>query len=186
MHRASRKVLLLGGTTLALVAVPAVSAQAKVLHITGQTSTITPSSAVTSFLAAHKVSVTAIGPATISNGSVTLPIVGGTVKTPNLNGKLINAGGLRFTRNGHSITLSDFAATRHGRTNAVTAKVDGRRVTVAHATGVHLTVSGKTGTITGELRLSAGAARAIDRFAGHKLVKAGADLGSFTSTVTVA
>ena len=77
-------------------------------------------------------------------------------------------------------------ATRHGATNTVTAKVDGRRLNVAQATAVHLTTSGKTGTITGELKLSAGAARAIDHFAGRHLVSAGADLGSFTSTVTVA
>jgi hypothetical protein len=186
LHHISRKVLLLAGTTLALVAVPAVSAQAKVLHITGQTSTMTPSAAAINLLAAHKVSVSAVGPATISNGSVTLPVVGGTVKTPKLDGKLDMAGGLKFTRNGHSVTLGDFVATRHGRTNVLTAKVDGRRVTVANATRVHLTVSGKTGTITGELKLSAGAARAIDHLAGHHLVSAGADLGSFTSTVTVA
>ena len=83
-------------------------------------------------------------------------------------------------------TLRAFVATRDGSKNAVTAKVGQVRFTVAHATGVHVAISGKTGTITGELRLSAGAARAIDRFAGQKLVKAGADLGSFTSTVTVA
>jgi hypothetical protein len=51
---------------------------------------------------------------------------------------------------------------------------------------VRVAISGKTGTITGELNLSAAAARAINTFAGHHVVAAGADLGSFTSSVTVA
>lgn len=186
MHHAPRRILLLAGTTLALAAVSALPAQAKVLHVTGEKSTITPSSAVTSFLAAHNIHVSAVGPATVSGGSLTLPIVGGTVKTPKLGGTLVMAGGLRLTRNGHSITLRSLVATRHGPTNAVTAKVDGRRLTVAHATAVHITTSGKTGTITGELNLSAGAARVINNLAGRKVVAAGADLGSFTTTVTVA
>ena len=57
---------------------------------------------------------------------------------------------------------------------------------VAHATAVHLTTSRRTGTITGELILSANAARAINKFAGRRVVAPGADLGSFTSTVAVA
>ena len=130
MHHAPRKFLLLVGSTLALAAVPA-AAQAKLLQVTGQKSTITPSSAVTSFLAAHHVHISAVGPATISGGSLTLPVVGGKVKTPKLNGTLIMAGGVRFTRNARSITLRSFVATRHGATNTVTAKVDGRRLNVA-------------------------------------------------------
>ena len=81
-HR--RKFLLLVGSTLALAAIPAL-AQAKLLQVTGQNSTITPSSAVTNFLAAHNVHISAVGPATISGGSLTLPVVGGTMKTPKLN-----------------------------------------------------------------------------------------------------
>ena len=141
---------------------------------------------MTNFLAAHNVHISAVGPATISGGSLTLPVVGGTVKTPKLNGTLIMAGGVRFTRNARSITLRSFVATRPGATNTVTAKVDGRRLNVAQATAVHLTTSGKTGTITGELNLSAAGARAINHVAGRKLVAPGADLGSFTTTVTVA
>jgi hypothetical protein len=185
MHHAFRRILLLVGSTVALAAVPAVAAQAKVLHVTGDQATITPSSAVTSFLAAHHVQVSAVGPATIGGGSFTLPIVAGVAKTPKLNGELIMAGGLRLARNGRSITLLDFVATRHGARNAVRATVDGRRLTIAHATAAHITTSGKTGTITGELNLSAGAARAINKLPGRKLVAPGADLGSFTSTVTV-
>ena len=63
--------------------------------------------------------------------------------------------------------------------------VNDRRLDVAHATGAHITVSDRAGTIAGELKLSAAAARAINRLGGHRLVAPGADLGSFTSTVTV-
>jgi hypothetical protein len=184
MHHLSRRILALVGMTAMLAAVPAVSAQAAV--VTGETSTITPSSAVTKFLAARHITVSAVGPATISGGSLTLPIVGGTVKVSQRTGTLIMSGGFRLTRNGHSVTLRAFVATRNGSTNAVTAKVGQTRLTVAHATGVHIAISGKTGTITGELNLSAAAARAINKLANHHVVAAGADLGSFTSSVTVA
>jgi hypothetical protein len=92
----------------------------------------------------------------------------------------------QFTRGGRSITLGDFVAARLGSKNVVTAKVGHKRLNVAQATGVHLAVVGKTGTITGELKLSAAAARAINKLGHHDLVTAGADLGSFSSTVTVA
>jgi hypothetical protein len=186
MHHASRRILALVSMTLAVAAVPAVSAQARVRPVTGEHSTITPSSGVTSFLAAHHVAVSAVGRATISGGSLTLPIVGGAVNPSRRTGTLIMAGGLRLTRNGRSVTLRAFVATRFGSRNAVSAKVGQTRFTVARATGAHVVISGGTGTITGELNLSAVAARAINRLAGHQVVAAGADLGSFTSTVTVA
>jgi hypothetical protein len=188
MHHASRRIILLVATAVTLAAVPVASAQARVLHhVTGVSSTVTASSALTGFLAAHSIKVSTVGRATISGRSLTLPIVGGTVKTPRpFDGRLIMAGGVRFTRNGRSITLRAFVATRRGSRNAVTAQIGQTRLIVAHATDAHISVSGKTGTITGELKLSAAAARAINNVAGHHVVTAGADLGSFTSTVTVA
>jgi hypothetical protein len=183
MKYASRRIVALVGMTVTLAAVSAASAQAKA--VTGEQSTITPSLGVTHFFAAHHITVSPVGPATISGGSLTLPIVGGTVKVSQRTGRLIMAGGLRLTRNGQSITLRAFVATRDGSKNAVTAKVGQVRFTVAHATGVHVAISGKTGTITGELKLSAVAARAINQLAGHQVVSPGANLGSFTSSVTV-
>jgi len=186
MHRASRKFLLLVAATAALAAVPVASAQAKVLRITGENTTLTPSSTFASFLSAQPVTVSAVGPATINGGALTLPIVGGVVKTPKLDRVLMMAGGVRLTENGHSITLHDFMATRHGARDTVSAKVRGKRLNVARVTAMHLTISGKTATITGELKLTAHAAHALNKFAGHKVVAAGADLGSFASIVTVA
>lgn len=186
MHHVSRRILLPLCTALVLAAVPAISAQAKVLKVTGQSTTVTPSSAMTSFLTAHHITVAAVGPATISGGSLTLPITGGSVRTPKLNGRLVMAGGVRFTWKGQSVTLRRFVAARRGSNDVVTAIVGARRLTVARATGVHINVSGNTATITGELTLSAQAARMLNKLTGHKLVPAGADLGSFTSTVTVA
>lgn len=186
MYQLSRRILMIASATVALVAVPAFAAEAKVLKVTGKQTTVTPSSSLTSFLASRNIKVAAVAPATLSGGTVTFPITGGAVKSPSLNGRLILGGGLQFTRKTHSVTLSSIVVRRNGSKAVVSATVGHRRLNVARATGTHLTVSGKTGTVTGDLRLSAAAARAINKLAGKHLVSAGADLGSFTSTVTVA
>jgi hypothetical protein len=60
----------------------------------------------------------------------------------------------------------------------------GRVIVLARLTHPSKSVSGNTATLTAELHLSGQAARLINKVAGKKVVKAGALLGTGTSTVT--
>src|SRR5579884_1920292 len=101
MYQLSRRILMIASATVALVAVPAFAAEAKVLKVTGKQTTVTPSSSLTSFLASRNIKVAAVAPATLSGGTVTFPITGGAVKSPSLNGRLILGGRLQFNRKTH-------------------------------------------------------------------------------------
>ena len=79
MSRISRSTLSVLAATVSLMAVTSASAAAKAFHVTGTSTTITPTSQVAGFLASHHVAVSATGPATITNGAVILPIAGGKV-----------------------------------------------------------------------------------------------------------
>lgn len=186
MSQVSRRSSSVLATALSLIALTAASAQAKVLHVTGQQATITPSAQVTQFLATYNVSVSALGAATIANGAVTLPISRGFVTTPKLDGLLALKGGIKFANATRSLVLRGFVVARIGHATFVTAKAGGKRMVVARLAKLTKTISGKQALITGELKLSAVAARRLNRLFGHHVVRGGADLGSVTSTVTVA
>lgn len=186
MFRVSRRNLSVLAIALSLTGLTAASAQAKVLHVTGQQATVTPSAQATAFMAKYHVSVTPLGAATIANGSATLPIAGGFVTTPKFHGVLRLKGGVRFTSGTRSLTLRAFVVVRLGHRTVLTAKAGGKRRVVARVTGLTTTITGKQAVITGELKLSAAAARGLNRLFGVHVVNAGADVGSVTSTVTVA
>jgi hypothetical protein len=185
MSRVFRSTLSALAAVLSLVALTAASAQAKVLHVTGQQTTITPSAQATKFFATQNVSMTPLGTATIANASLTLPISGGFVTTPKLNGVLRHKGGIKFTDGTRSLSLRGFVLARVAGRTFLSAKAAGKRLIVARVTKLTTTVSGKQAVITGELKLSAAAARGINRLFGHHVVKAGAEIGSLTSTVSV-
>ncbi len=185
MSRISCRALSVLVTTVSLAALTAASAQAKVLHVSGQQTTITPSAQATTFLAQHNVTVSPLGAATLAAGSVTLPISGGFVTTPKLNGVVRHHGGIEFANATRSLSLRNFVLARVGRRMVLSAKAGGKRLIVARVTKLTRTISGKQGVITGELKLSAAGARGLNRLFGHHVVSAGADLGSLKSTVTV-
>lgn len=185
MSRTLRRLLPLSATALAVVGLTAASAQAKVLHVTGKQTTITPSAAVTSVITKYHVTVSAVGPATISNGSLTLPISGGLVNPKNLDGTIVHTGGVKFTLGKHSVVLRSFVAGHVGSRVLLTADVGSTRVVIARLTKIQKTISGNQAVITGELALSADAAHRINDRIGHHVVSAGVDLGTFDSTVTV-
>jgi hypothetical protein len=170
-------------TALVAFALTAGAAQAKVAHVTGQKSTFTPSAQVTHFLATHHVTVSAVGPATISGTSVTLPITGGFI-TRKLNGVLRHRGGVKFATATRSFVLRRFLLVRKGHHASLFARVHHRRIRLARVTDLKVALSGKSATATGELKLTAAAARMINKLLGSKVVHAGADLGSVTSDVT--
>ena len=114
MNRISRLTVtaLLVGLMVVVIATPA---QAKRFHVTGQQTVITPSAQFTSFLTSHNITVTAVAPATLANGSLTLPIVRGHVATPSLRGKLVHAGAVQLSNGTRTVTLRHFVLTRsHG------------------------------------------------------------------------
>jgi hypothetical protein len=160
------------------------AAQAKVLHVTGQQTTITPSAKATQFLTAHHVTVTALGPATLSNGALTLPIKRGVVGTRKLNGLLVHKGGVKFTVGTRSVALRSFVLARAGHHTALTALVRGHRWIIAQVRHFKVTNSGNQATVTGELLLTSRAARGINRAFKKHVVSPGADIGSLSSTIT--
>jgi hypothetical protein len=186
MSRISRSTLSVVATTVALFAVTAASAQAKVFHVTGTQTTLTPASQVTQFLSSHHVTVSAVGPASISGGAVTLPITGGYVTKSAKGGLLRHAGGLRFTVGARSVAVTHLVLIAHNSHGRLLAWVAGRRITVARLINATRSVSGTSGTLTGELTLSAAAAHKINRRLHKHIVSAGTELGTLGSSVTVA
>jgi len=96
---------------LALLLVGAAGAQAKVVELTGST-TFTPSTQATQFLANHGVTVAPTGEATAEEGSFVFPIAAGFGNTRTYNGLLAHKGGLKFTKGDRSAVVRNFVAVR--------------------------------------------------------------------------
>jgi len=186
MSRISRSTLSVLAATVSLMAMTSASAAAKPFHVTGTSTTITPTSQVAGFLASHHVGVSAIGPAKITNGAVILPIAGGRVTKSTNSGVLRHTGGLKFTVGSRSVAVTHFVLIAHNTNGRLLAWVGGRRITVARLINASRTVSGKSGTLTGELMLSGAAAHKINKRLGKHIVTAGTELGTLASSVTVA
>jgi hypothetical protein len=184
MSRISRSVLSLVAAALS-VAVVAAPAQAKAFHVTGTQTTITPSAKAKQFLSSHHINVTALGAATISTGSLTLPISGGFVAKSGNAGLLRHSGGVKFSGGSRSVALRHFVLVGTAHRGVLSARVAGRDIVLARLIDVTRTVSGKSGTISGELTLSRAAAHRINHLFGKHVVSAGADLGTLASSVTV-
>src|ERR1700758_3989887 len=108
MSRISRSTLSGLAATVSLMGVTSAVAQAKVFHVTGTKTTVTPTSQVIQFLGKHHVTVSAIGPASISGSTVTLPITGGFVTKSTNGGLLRHAGGLKFSAGSRSVSVTHF------------------------------------------------------------------------------
>jgi hypothetical protein len=174
------------GSSAALVATGAAAAQAKPFHITGKQTTITPSSQAAQVLTSNGVTVSAIGPATLSGGTLTLPIDGGRAARSGQRGVVLHAGGVEFSKGKRHIALRHLVLAGNINHPRLSAGVAGRRIVIARLSNAQHSSSGNTVTLSGELLLSRHAARAIDRRFGKQVVSPGADLGSLTSTITVA
>jgi hypothetical protein len=97
--------------SVALLLVGAAGAQAKVVELTG-TTTFTPSTQATQFLANHGVTVAPTGEATAEQGSFVFPIAAGFGNTRTYNGLLAHKGGLEFTKGDRSAVVRNFVAVR--------------------------------------------------------------------------
>lgn len=181
---ASRATILTALLGLAMLALVASSAQAKVVKVTGDQATVAPSTQLTQFLSDNGVSVSAIAPATLDGGNLTLPITGGRVHSKNLHGVLVMGGGVKLSKGENSVKLRRFVAVNLKRGAVLTAKVGKRRMVVARLTDLSAVVSGTSATVEADLHLSRAAARRINHLAGKHLVSAGALLGHATASVT--
>jgi hypothetical protein len=189
---------------LCLMAVGAAGAQAAKVKVTGGTTTITPSAATTQFLTNNGIAVAPIAPATLSNGVATLPISGGRIDPATLRGFIVHRGGLKFSKGTKSLALRHFvitstkrgafldAATPVARCHAFRARRGNRvRICVIRQEGVRVArlsnvVRNSANSVTADLLLSQRAAGFINKVAGHKVVSAGANLGSAKIVVTTA
>ena len=191
---------------LCLMAVGAAGAQAAKVKVTGGTTTITPSAATTQFLTTNGIAVTALAPATLSNGVVTLPIAGGRIDPTTLRGFIVHRGALKFTKGTNSLVLRHFvinstkrgafldAATPVRRCHAFRARRGGQgrvRVCVTRFEGVRVArlshvVRNGDNSVTADLLLSQRAARFINKIAGTPVVSPGANLGTAKIVATTA
>jgi len=189
MTRFTRRMLPVLVTAVSVVGVtaaPALAAKQTKHKVTGVSSVLTPSAAGLKFLTDHHITVSALGAASLANGSLTLPISGGVVKTPSLDGTLVQKGGVKFTLGKRSVSLRGIVAHRIGKVAFVTAFANGHELIVARVAKATVSITGKSAVATGELKLSAEAARLLNRAFGKHVAGAGVDIGSFKSIVTVA
>ncbi len=180
----ARTALLLSAAALAALAIAAPAAQARVVQVTGGQATFTPSSQLTQALSSNGVTATAISPASLDNGALTLPVVGGRVARPSLYGYLAFGGGIRLAKGSHSVALRRLVAVHSAKGSFLTALVAGQRRVIARFTHITKSISGHTATLNADVVLSAEAAALINAVAGHHVVSRGAPLGTATATVT--
>jgi hypothetical protein len=116
---------------LALMAVGAAGAQAKLVKVTGN-STVAPSQAATQFLSNAGVSVSTVGSATSGAPGFSFPVVAGFGDTKTYNGLLAHSGGLKFSKGGKSVVLRRFVAVRAGKLSVLLAQIPGARGGCGH------------------------------------------------------
>jgi hypothetical protein len=131
--QARRGRLLLGAlaAALAVLALGATGAQAKLVKVTGST-TVTPSQGATQFLSNAGVSVSTVGTATSGAGGFTFPVFAGFGDTKTYNGLLAHSGGLRFSKGERSVVLRRFVAVRLGKRSALLAQIPGAKGGCGH------------------------------------------------------
>ena len=130
MHRLSRIVLTLALAVSAL-GISALGAQAKthpahpkmIVVKSGQT-TLTPTAATVAFLTSHKITVTALSPATIQHGAIVLPVRKGFL-THHLRGALLHRGGVEFATDSRTVKLREITLYRLAKVTYLGALVNG-------------------------------------------------------------
>lgn len=188
--KAAASAVAAGLSSLVIVA----AAQASSQRVTGGHATVTTSSAISHFIAflrSQGITVTAIAPATFANGSLTTPIVNGHMTVPGLHGVMDTSGGLRFKKGNRILRVRDYHVSHQGDGAALSAlvastRVSPRRLVLARMAAMSTHVSGKTGTMSGGLAITAAWAQLIDGLIGKHLLKAGDDLGDLSATVKMA
>jgi hypothetical protein len=185
MSRISKTImcLLATGSCLAVIAVPA---QAQGERVIGGHATVTPSAEIRSFLQSRGITVTPIGPASVGTGSLTMPMVSGHLQVPTMRGSMTTRGGLQYSNGTKTLRVHGYMLTHTAHGARLTAIVNGRRILIAKMVGTTINMSGKSGKMTGGLKLSRIWARHINHLVGKHVVHAGEDIGDLTARVRMA
>jgi hypothetical protein len=195
MHRLSARMLLLCAVVASALGVSALGAQAKTsptpkqvkaVIIKGGTVALKPTASTLTFLTAHGITVVPVAPATLSGGSVQMPVVGGVATTKKLNAVLVLRGAVKFTTAKRSVAVRHLSFVKTAAGTVLRGVVRGKLIRLARVTGLVVSVSGKTATATGEVHLTAATAELINRLLGKHIVAAGYDLGSLTASLNLA
>jgi hypothetical protein len=185
MSRMSKTVVSALATGLCTIAVAA-PAEAKSERVTGGHAKVTPSAQITRFLRSRGILVTPIGPVKVGNGSLTMPMVSGQITTPSMNGTMKAKGGLQYSNGNKLLRVRDYQLSHTGNVGKLTAIVNGKRIVLATMAAMKVKMSGKTGTMSGGLRLTAVWAHLINQLVGKRVVHPGEDIGDLTATVRMA
>ncbi len=179
-----RLVWALAMLAVALVIAPA--AQAKPDRVIGGRVTVTPSSEITAFLLSRGITVTPIGAMKVGNGSLTMPMVGGHLQLPSMSGTMSTSGGLEYSNGSKHVRVTGYRLIHAGHIARLTALVNGHRILIATMSAPTAKMSGKTGTMSGGLKLSAQWAHLINHLVGKQVVHPGEDIGDLSATVKMA
>ena len=189
-------------TVVASLAISGV-ALAAASKITGGTSQISISSAVSSALTANHLTLTALAPATSSGSTFTFPISGGRLNTTTLRGYIRQQGGLAISNGTATVKLRRLTIDSTKKGAAIYALVDSRTLRECTAARHHvgkrcdyvirssvkriarLTVVSVSGsTASGTVDLTKYSARVINKLAGTSIATAGMAIGTATSSPT--
>jgi hypothetical protein len=185
MSRVSKAVLCAVATGLCTIAVAA-PAEAKTERVTGGHATVTPSAQIAQFLRSRGITVTPIGPVKVGNGSLTMPMVSGQLTVPTMGGVMKAKGGLQYSNGNKRLRVRNYVLVHVAGVAKLTAIVNGKRIVIARMTSPKVHMSGKTGTMSGGLRLTATWAHLINHLVGMPVVHPGEDLGDLSATVKMA
>jgi hypothetical protein len=165
-----------------VVAVPA-QAKPKTERVVGGHATVTPSAEITAFLRARGITVTPIGGMKVGNGSLTMPMVGGQMQVPTMQGTMNTGGGIQYTNGSKKVVVRGYRLSHVGAVAKLTAVVNGHRILIATMAAPKTHVSGHTGTMSGALKISAAWAHLINHLVGMQVVHPGEDLGELSATI---
>lgn len=185
MSRMTRTTLgvLATGLCLSVIAAPALAKSEKVV---GGHATVRASMQIAAFLRSRGITVTPIGPAKISSGAMTMPMVGGTVSVPTMAGTMNAQGGLQYKNGSKVVRVRSYVLTHKGGAATLTAIVNGHRIEIATMSSPNVHMSGNKGTMSGGLHISAVWAKTINHLVGLHVVHAGETIGQLSMTVKMA
>lgn len=172
--------------TVVCALVIAAPAQAKNKRVVGGHVTVTPATEITAFLRSRGITVTPIGAMKVGNGSLTMPMVSGQVNAGNMHGTMTTSGGLEYTNGSKKVVIRGYRLTDTAHGATLTAVVNGHRIVLATMAAPNVKMSGKTGRMSGGLKLSAAWAHLINHLVGKTVVHPGEDLGDLKATVRMA
>ena len=185
MSRASKTAVVALATGLCTVAIAA-PAQAKSEKVVGGHATVRASMQIGAFLRSRGIIVTPIGPAKVGNGSLAMPMVGGTVTVPTMGGTMNAQGGVQYKNGSKVVRVHSYVLTHKNGKAMLTAIVNGHRITIATMSAPKTSMSGNKGTMSGGLHISAAWARLINHLVGLQVVHAGETIGQLSMTVKMA